>query len=88
MNTFNDTLNPLARRALVAIYALSSQGRTVDERTLAASLGISSEQAWEVLRTLDAAGLVWAARGRLTLLGLAVAVPLACRAGRAAARAA
>lgn len=89
-----------ARRTLLALYELtapdrptpsarlagaSRSGRT-DPAGLARRLGVDASTVLRSLQTLDAHGLVWAARGRLTLAGLATAARLSALRALAGAR--
>jgi Mn-dependent DtxR family transcriptional regulator len=73
-----------ARRTLLAVYELSALDRPVHPGAVARLLGVSVGSATRSLRSLDARGLVWAERCRLTMRGLGTAARL--RALRARAR--
>jgi hypothetical protein len=81
-----------ARRTLLALYELSAQDRStapgrsrasaagparIDPAALARRLGLPTSHVLRTLHALDARSLVWAARCRLTLRGLASAARLA-----------
>jgi hypothetical protein len=86
-----------ARRTLLALYELSAQDRSmfgsrasngaggarVDLTALARKLAVRPSQVLRTLHELDARGLVWATRCRLTLRGLARAARLAALRARA-----
>lgn len=79
-----------ARRTLLALYELTAPDRStpsgpaslarraarVAPPALARRLGVSTGAVLHELQALDARGLVWAARCRLTLAGLATAARL------------
>jgi DNA-binding MarR family transcriptional regulator len=88
-----------ARRTLLALYELAAQDRRtpatrldarqvgcIDPPALARRLGLSPASVLRNLQTLDARGLVWAERCRLTLRGLASAARLSALRARAEAR--
>jgi DNA-binding MarR family transcriptional regulator len=87
-----------ARRTLLALYELAAQDRPtpprldarqvgcIDAPALARRLGVSPGNVLRSLQALDARGLVWAARCRLTLRGLATAARLSALRARLVAR--
>jgi DNA-binding MarR family transcriptional regulator len=67
---------------LSALYELGRRSRPVHMRGVARRAGVSVAAAEAALLRLERRGLVWAARARLSLLGLAVAARLAARPAR------
>jgi len=88
MKTQRKTLEPLAQSALLVVYELASHEQPAHVGSVAAELGISRTEAAALLRTLEAAGLLWAERCRLSMQGLAVAIRLWSQRARARRRAA
>jgi Mn-dependent DtxR family transcriptional regulator len=77
-----------ARRTLLALYELAALDRPVHPTVLALRLGVSTGHASRALRALDARGLVWAERCRLTMRGLVTAARLVALRANARRRAA
>ena len=73
---------PPARAQLAA----AREPAPIDASALARRLGVSTSAVMANLRALDARGLVWAARCRLTLTGLATAARLSALLALAGAR--
>ena len=84
MPTRSQSLTPLARRTLIAMFELTGAGHPVHAGSLAQALAmfcsraepLASTQAsavGEALCELDARGLVWLSRCALTMPGLALA---------------
>jgi Mn-dependent DtxR family transcriptional regulator len=83
MTTNSKTLEPVAEAALLAMYELGSAERSAHLGNVAARLGVSLSEATRALWMLDAAGLIWAERCRLTIAGLSLAVRLWSQRARA-----
>jgi Mn-dependent DtxR family transcriptional regulator len=73
MPTRTQSLTPLARRTLIAMFELTGAGRPVHAGSLAQALGTQASAVGEALCELDARGLVWLSRCALTMPGLALA---------------
>jgi Mn-dependent DtxR family transcriptional regulator len=72
-------LEPLAQSALLAVHEFAASDRAAHVGNVAARLGISLNEATRLLWALDAAGLIWAERCRLSMAGLSLAVQLAAQ---------
>jgi Mn-dependent DtxR family transcriptional regulator len=83
MKTNAKTLEPLAEAALLAVYELGSAERSAHVINVAAQLDVSAVEAMRALELLDASGLLWLERCRLTIPGLALAVRIWSRRARA-----
>jgi DNA-binding MarR family transcriptional regulator len=75
-----------ARRTLLALYELGALDQPAQPGALARLLGMPPRDVVRSLRVLDARGLVWAERCRLTLHGLSMAARLAALRARRRAR--
>lgn len=76
------------RGALLAVYELHSRDRPADAGSVARQLGVSPCEAAHALLALDAKGLLWAERCRLTMAGLSMAARLSAQRNSARRRAA
>jgi Mn-dependent DtxR family transcriptional regulator len=69
----SQSLTPLARRTLLAMFELTGAGQPVHAGSLAQALATQVSAVGEALCELDARGLVWLSRCALTMPGLALA---------------
>ena len=67
-------MNPKALKALHVLFNLAQRDQQADLALLAAELGTTCVEADDLLRQLEANGLVDGERVRLTMIGLTVAV--------------